>query len=299
MQDACTMHMHRQTDRQTDIHRGQLPARSFFKLRAREEKPLNESNVCVICQHATTRMACYRCQKRMNQHLNDILKYRALVEAELLPGSAGDGRSSEQTIGLRVNALDFATGLTVVDVLESWERDWRNQFKLAAYGPASLERNQGKSQSTSVLVGVIAFLQSWMDKACDDHPAVDDFHRELDACWRHARSAANQQPRTAWRVTCPADTNEGECGNVLRVSGEDFDGIVTCKSCKTTWPTHRLLMVVVSSTEALLWIDKDAINTIVGLSASTLKQWGKEGRIRRQNGLYNFQDVLNVASGAI
>jgi hypothetical protein len=86
MQDACTMHMHRQTDRQTDIHRGQLPARSFFKLRAREEKPLNESNVCVICEQTASAMACQRCQTRIGHHLDDIVTFTALAADELLPG---------------------------------------------------------------------------------------------------------------------------------------------------------------------------------------------------------------------
>jgi hypothetical protein len=260
---------------------------------------MNESKSCVICERETTRMACYRCQKRMNDRLTDILKYRALVEAELLPGSAGDGRSLEQTIGLRVNALDFATGLTVVDVLELWERDWRDTFGLSPYGQASLERNQGKQQATSVLVGVVAFLQTWMDKACDSHPAIDEFHGELDHCWRHARSAANQQPRQAWRVTCPADTGTGECGNFLRVSGQDFGGTLTCRKCKTNWPTYRLLMVVVSSKQAVLWIDKAAICSVIGFDERTIKRWAQEGKVERRNGLYNFQDVLSVAQKLI
>jgi hypothetical protein len=260
---------------------------------------MNEAQTCVVCQYKTTRMACYRCQKRMNERLTDILKYRALVEAELLPGSAGDGRSLEQTIGLRVNALDFATGLTVVDVLELWERDWRDTFGLPPYGPASLQRNQGKHQSTSVLVGVVAFLQSWMDKACDDHPAIDEFYRELDYCWRHARNAANQQPRTAWRVTCPSDSDSGECGNILRVSGDDFGGTLVCRKCKTTWPTYRLLMVVVSSSEALLWLDAEAISTVVGVTERTIRTWAQQNQVQRRNGLYNFNDVIQIARGTI
>lgn len=244
-------------------------------------------------------MACSKCQKRMNQRLNDILNFKQIVEKELLPGKGGDGRSMEQTIGLRVNALDFATGLTVVDVLELWELEWRNFFNLTPYGPASLKRNQGKEQSNAIVTGTIGFLQSWLDAACDKHPAIDDFHNELDTCWRVARTAANQQPRTAWRVTCPTDTETGECGNILRVSGEDFDGSITCRNCQTIWPTYRLLMVVVSSTEALLWLDAQAISTVIGVTERTIRTWAQHKQVERRNGLYNFHQAIDVARSAI
>jgi hypothetical protein len=244
-------------------------------------------------------MACSKCQKRMNQRLNDILNYKELVTKELLPGKGGDGRSMEQTIGLRVNALDFAAGLTVIDTLEHWEQQWRQHFNLTPYGPASLQRNQGKEQTNALTTGIIGFLQSWIDAACDQHPDIEQFHNDLDACWRTARTAANQQPRTAWRVTCPTDTEHGECGNILSVSGEDFDGSITCRNCQTIWPTYRLLMVVVSSTEALLWIDKAAILVVVGLTERTLERWANQDKVRRRNGLYNFQDVLEVARTGI
>jgi hypothetical protein len=260
---------------------------------------MNETKMCVICEHPTIRMACSKCQKRMNQRLNDILEFKQIVEKELLPGKGGDGRSSEKSIGLRVNALDFAAGLTVIDVLELWELEWRNHFNLTPYGPASLKRNQGKDKSDALTTGIIGFLQSWLDAACDKHPAINDFHNELDTCWRIARTAANQQPRVAWRVTCPTDTETGECGNILRVSGEDFDDTVTCHKCQTIWPTLRLLMVVASSNKAVMWVDKAAISSVIGFDERTIKRWAQEGKVDRRNGLYNFQDVLNIAMSSI
>jgi hypothetical protein len=244
-------------------------------------------------------MACSKCQKRMNQRLNDILNYKKIVSNELILGKGGDGRSMEQTIGIRINALDFATGLTVLNTLETWEQRWRQHFKLSPYGPASLKRNRGKEQTDALTTGIIGFLQSWIDAACDQYPDIEQFHNDLDICWRTARTAANQQPRTAWRVTCPTDTENGECGNMLRVSGEDFDGSITCRQCQTIWPTYRLLMVVVSSTEALLWLDAQAISTVVGVTERTIRTWAQQEQVQRRNGLYNFQDVIEVARGII
>jgi hypothetical protein len=258
---------------------------------------MNESRTCVICQHATERMACLKCQRRMHDHLGEIVTYAALAGAELLPGRGGDGRSTERGLGIRLDALDFIAGFDVLPVLELWERDWRETYGLTPYGPASAERNAGKGQE-STLVSVIGFLRQWLDRACTDHPAIDDFHDEVRTCWHQARNAANAQPRQAWRVTCPADTNDGECGHLMRVTGDDFGGYVTCRGCKATWPTDRLLLVVASSSQAVLWIDAAAIVSMLNVSERTLRRWATDGRVERKAGLYNFGQIAQAAQKA-
>jgi hypothetical protein len=254
---------------------------------------MNESRTCVICQHETEHMACIKCQRRMSAHLGEIVTYAALAANELIPGRGGDGRGTERGLGVRLDALDFVAGFDVLPVLELWERDWRETYGLTPYGPASAERNAGKGQE-STLVGVVGFLRQWLDRACTDHPAIDDFHDEVRTCWHQARNAANAQPRQAWRVTCPADTDDGECGTVLRVTGDDFGGCVTCKGCKATWPTDRLLMVVASSNEADMWVDTDVAVRHTGVAESTLRRWGKAGKIKRHGSLYEYKSLNKV-----
>jgi hypothetical protein len=249
---------------------------------------------CVICQHNTDRYACTKCQRRISDHLGDIVNYAALAEDELLPGRGGDGRSTERSLGIRLQALDLVSGHTVLPILESWERMFREEWGYAPWGPTSLERGKGQQdQPTAYLTGTVAFLRGNLDRICQ-HAAVDDFSSEITQVWRQAREAARQQPRQAWRVTCPADADDGECGNVLRITGEDFGREVTCKACRTTWPTDRLLMVVATSTQARLWVDAAAINTMAGLTDRTLRRWAKEGRISRQGGLYDFAQVMDT-----
>jgi hypothetical protein len=251
---------------------------------------MNESRTCVICQHATERMACLKCQRRMHDHLGEIVTYAALAGAELLPGRGGDGRSTERGLGIRLDALDFIAGFNVLPVLELWERDWRETYGLTPYGPASAERNAGKGQE-STLVSVIGFLRQWLDRACTDHPAIDDFHDEVRTCWHQARNAANAQPRQAWRVTCPADTNDGECGKSLRLTGEDVDGIIVCRKCKTNWTFERLLRVAFNSTAATIWLDPESAETYFSISRNTLRKWAKANHIQYEGGRYNFQSV--------
>jgi hypothetical protein len=260
---------------------------------------INETNACLICKAQTPRMACARCQNRLAGHLTEIVEYAALAAGELLPGQGGDGRSNERSIGIRIDALDFVAGNDVLPVLESWERMFRDEWGYAPWGPTSLARGINQpDQATAYLTGTVSFLRGNLEKICD-HTAVDDFASEVTTCWHQARSAARRQPRQAWRVTCPADTDAGECGNVLRVSGQDFGGTVSCKTCGTNWPTDRLLMVVASSQHAELWLDPEAAAEWVGVDVRTLRKWAKQGKIKRDHGRYEVHSLREALAVGI
>jgi hypothetical protein len=256
---------------------------------------MNESAKCVICQRETQRMACDRCQARMNSQLADLVTFMALASDNLLPGRGGDGRSTERTLGINVGALDVSAGFDAIAILESWERIWREDFGLSPYGPASAARNahlQATLQPQSAtLTGIVRFLQAWLERACDEHPAVDDFAAEVRSIHRTYKHAAGEASRGGWRVTCPADTDDGECANVLLVTAADFDSQVTCRRCRTTWATERLLRVVASSRHAELWLDPEAASEWLGVHQRTLRAWAKEGRIKRSHGRYEVHSL--------
>ena len=255
---------------------------------------MNEANTCVICRTPSDHMACIRCHKRISDRLGDIVQYVALAEGELLPGQGGDGRGTERGLGIRLDALDLVAGFDVLPILESWERMYREEWGYAPWGPTTLQRGQGQAnQAQAYLVGTVRFLRSHLDKICE-HPAVDDFNAEINTCWHQARNAAGRQPRQAWRVTCPTDTEDGECGTLLRVTGQDFGGDVICRTCNTSWPTERLLRVVASSTEADLWVDTDVAVRHTGVPESTLRRWGKDGKIKRKGSLYEYKSLNEV-----
>jgi hypothetical protein len=147
-----------------------------------------------------------------------------------------------------------------------------------------------------MLSGIVDFLQSWLGKSCDEHPAIDEFARELRDLHRVYEQAAGIRHRPSWRVTCPADTSEGECGANLRVTLEDFDSTVYCRNCETTWVTERLLRVTASSKLAELWLDAEAASEWLGVHPSTLRKWAVEGRIKREHGRYEVHSLKALVS---
>jgi hypothetical protein len=245
---------------------------------------------CVICQHSTDRYACNKCQRRISDHLSDIVNYAALAENELLPGRGGDGRSTERSLGIRLQALDLVSGHTVLPILESWERMFREEWGYAPWGPTSLERGQGKpDQATAYLTGTVAFLRANLDRICE-HAAVDDFHHEVTKCYYEARSAANHQPRQAWRVNCPADIEGAECGHSLRITGQDIDNDIRCRACGSDWNLRRLLLVAIAS-GVPIWVDLETAADYFAVHPGTLRKWAKAEQIKRSGSQYDFNSI--------
>lgn len=246
-------------------------------------------NKCLICETDTERYACIKCEKRMRQQLNELPLFMQLASNNLQPGKGGDGRGTERSLGINIAALDTAAGFDAIAVLEAWERIWREDYGLTPYGEATSQLRDTKPET--ILRHITTFLYSWLDKSCEEHPAIDDFCGELNQVHRASKQAAGQTTDAPWRATCPADTDEGECSNPLLISREDFDGEITCRKCGTVWPTARLLHVVASSRHAELWLDPAAASEFLNCGQSTLRRWAKTGLIKREKGRYEVHSL--------
>jgi hypothetical protein len=250
---------------------------------------MNPSKVCVICQHETDHMACIKCQNKIGQQLDDILRFVELAGDQLQPGR-GDGRSSERGLGIRLDALDLVAGNDVLPILESWERMFREEWGYAAWGPTTLERGQGQADQTlAYFRGNIKFLRNNLDRI-SDHPAVDDFASEVRQIFYRTRSIARQQPPQAWRVECPADDGETLCGNSLRVTGLDIDNEVECRKCGTVWPVERLILVAEASGKRI-WVDVEAVAIYFSLHPGTVNTWAKSGYISKHGNQVDLKSV--------
>jgi hypothetical protein len=252
--------------------------------------PMNDLQTCLICGHRTDRMACAKCQNRIAGHLSDILKYTALAAGELQPGQGGDGRGSERGLGIRLDALDLMAGNEILDTLESWERMYREEWGYAPWGPTTLERAQGKQNPTfAYFKGTVAFLRGNLDRICD-HPAVDDFANETRQMYYRTRSIARQQPPQAYRVNCPADTQDGECGNSLRFTSLDMESEVGCKRCGSVWTVKRLILVNEAAGKSI-WTDIEAAAGHFAVHPTTLSKWAKAGHITKRGNQVDLKSI--------
>jgi len=259
--------------------------------------------VCEVCHRENDARVCVRCQSRMNRQLEDFREFLSDAYSNLVPSSGTGPKGSDRGLGVRLDALDLIAGFDVIPTLEDWERDWRSFFGLVAFGEASAQRSRSRypdSDITASRLGqTVRFLQAHLQQACDKHPAISDFAYELAGKWRQAQAAAGRMPRSSWRVTCPADTEDGECGRQIRITGEDFDTTIRCRSCGTSWPVERLLRVVASSRHAELWLDPEAAARWFGIPSRELRRWAARGRIKRSNGRYESHSIREAISEGV
>ena len=187
-------------------------------------------------------MACPECQQRMDTQLVDVLEFYALAEGELLPGSGSGARGTERSLGVRLSALDFLAGHDAVIVLGLWESEWREHYGL------SIQPMLARPEP--LLARSVAFLRAWLPRACDDHPAVDDFAHELHDCWAEGRTAARCAPGHGQTITCPADDEDrrdGLCGYRIPIDEDHLHGRVRCRRCGTDWDVMHLMHVAIST----------------------------------------------------
>lgn len=253
---------------------------------------------CVICTRPIPIergdvLACGPCETKMHDRLADIVNYYALTEGELVPGSGTGTRGSERSLGVRLAALDFLAGNDVVAVLASWESEWREHYGLTIQPMLT--------RPTPLLARSVAFLRAWLPRACTDHPAVDEFARELHDCWQTARNAARMSPARTMTITCVADIERAgttrTCSSRIPVSPDNITSQVTCNRCRTTWDVPHLIHVAISTPGAELWADPEAAAGYFHVDPSTLRKWARAGRIRRDHGRYELHSVHAAIAG--
>lgn len=246
---------------------------------------------CACCRRSQPDlgMACRRCRDRAEQMLNEILDHVALAEAELELGRGGAGRSAGRTLGLRIDALDVVAGFDVLPELESWERDWREMRQFAPIPDRCTVA--GLPHAPTSLAAVVEFLLVHLSWAYAEHPAVDEFHRELKTVHAHSEQAARISRPRVHVVTCPTDVGDGRCGNRLVLTQPDLEDHVRCAECSTTWTVRRLLLVAASDSEAEVWVAEADVALIHGVSGRVLRKWAQAGRVQRKRGMYELGSV--------
>ena len=228
----------------------------------------------------------------MRDQLVDVLEFYALAEGELLPGTGNGGRGTERSIGVRLAALDFLAGHDAVTVLALWESEWREHYGLAI--EPMLDR------PAPALSRSVTFLRGWLPRACSDHPAIDEFARELHECWSEGQAAARVSPARSLSITCVADDDrhdDGICGSRIPVGVDEIRGRVTCKRCRTTWDVPHLMHVAIATPGAELWADPEAAAGYFRVHAGTLRKWAKADRIRREHGRYELHSIHQMIQG--
>jgi hypothetical protein len=207
---------------------------------------------------------CGPCRNRLAAALWEIRDLHALLPAALNPGQGEKQRvsgSREAPLPLRVGPLDLAGAptaaavhdafgdqegsLPVAAILDTWARDWQTYLEAG-------------SAEVPLPAAEVPALTSWLSRhlqwAFREHPAIDEFNREVIVLLYTLRSLLNVSRAPVYlHEACPT------CGlAALRreamyqtTSGGSAGGNVVCGECHRVWTFEdfdRLAVVLADET---------------------------------------------------
>lgn len=207
---------------------------------------MNDFPACTRCAHDLRddelgRLLCLRCEDRAAQQLAAIQGPRGLY-AQLAYHLQRGGNSGGPAVSgskaapapLRVDVLSLqCAGGPVLGPLEGWVRVWEDA------GHAELNEGGSLQERVDHACRTLRYNLRW---AAEQHPAVDEFVKELDIIHRTLTgiTAGEKPPRTV-TVTCP-------CQQTLRVTLDVR--ALTCPSCRTEYGHSEVLRLPLAERRA-------------------------------------------------
>jgi hypothetical protein len=205
----------------------------------------------------------------------------------ITPGRSGSGSpSTERSIGLNVNALDYSMGKELLGLLHKYEALIRRGRSLTP--PALLKREATVEKEVAATVSFhLAHLewtvqQDWVEEFAG---LIKELHSKGMAC----NKRFIEQPR---RIPCPTD----ECRSHIVIDIENLLAGVTCHKCRTSWTLYRLLALAMNNPNRTFWLDIDAICLWMNITKIELNKIVRDHNIPVKNGLYDISAIAKARS---
>lgn len=243
---------------------------------------------CVICKHnIESGQICKRCYTSLKAALTELPELQRDAAQFITPGRSGSGSpTTERSIGINVNALDYSMGKELLGVLHKYEALIRRARYLTP--PALLKKKASVSEEVTATVSFhLAHLewtvqQDWLENFAG-------LIKELHSKGMAANKKFIEQPR---KIPCPTD----ECKAHIVIDIENLLAGVTCHKCRTSWTIYRLISLAMNNPNKKFWLDVDAICLWMRISKTDLNKIVKDHKIPTKNGLYDISAIAKAKS---
>lgn len=168
--------------------------------------------LCELCDKPAAVRVHEGCRRRLGERLLTLPGAWRALAAFLAPppatGRLGAPTRDEAPLPVRLDVLDLrARG--GIERLTEWERDWRELL--------GWTRLPFRGSVEQTVEGTVTFLRNNLLWACEEHPGIRDFDREVGQIISEIRSIADPPERSVRVGYCPTRLDDGEpCGAVLR-----------------------------------------------------------------------------------
>ena len=241
---------------------------------------------CTICQRATKNEgACLTCELKVRSCLVELPALQHESSEHLAPARTGSGAvSSERSIGINVNALDFAMATDLLHILHGYEVPIRIGRGLTP--PAYLDK---EPSIEAEVAATCAFHLAHLDFTLLQPWAID-FASDVYGLHAKGRAAAKKFSEQARRIPCPTD----DCKRFVVIDVENLSDEVSCFGCKQSWTVARLVKLAMSNPNRKFFLDVEAISLWLKISQREIYRIVKRNDIEKRGSLYNFGDILKV-----
>jgi hypothetical protein len=98
------------------------------------------------------------------------------------------------------------------------------------------------------LTSIVGWLSNRLDWAFGNHPAIDEFARELKEMTKALKAIAREHDKGESAGRCPAKLrDETRCNTRLTV--DPYINTITCRRCGTSWDRRRQGWVMLKSAQ--------------------------------------------------
>lgn len=217
----------------------------------------------------------------------EIPRLQKEASDHIAPGRSGAGTvTTERSIGVNVNALDYAIATELLGVLHSWESEIRSARQLTP--PA--------------LVKALATIELEVEATCTFHLAhlewsigqdwIADFYNEVKELHQRGMGAAKRFVERPRRIPCPTD----DCKKFIVIDVEFLLGDVKCFGCKNEWSLLRLIALAMTNKTKKFYLDVEAIALWLGVSERQVWKIIKANSVSRKGQLYDISEIVALRS---
>ena len=223
----------------------------------------------------------------LRSNLAELPELQQGAASYVTPGRSGSGSpSTERSIGVNVNALDYSMGKELLGTLHKYEALIRRCRSLTP--PALLTREATVELEVAATVSFHLAHLEWTVQ----QDWVEDFAGQVKEL--HSKGMATnkkfiEQPR---RIPCPTE----ECRAHIVIDIENLLAGVTCHKCRTSWTLYRLLALAMNNPNRTFWLDIDAICLWMNISKTDLNKIVRDHNIPVKNGLYDISAIAKARS---
>ena len=241
---------------------------------------------CHICKRYTQNEgACRLCHLKVKAALTELPQLQWQAGFYLEPSRTGSGAvSAERSIGINVNALDFAVASDLLAILHSWETIIRRERRLTP--PA--------------LVPPASTIEAEVQDTCDFHLAhLDwsmsqswalDFSNEVLALHARGRAAAKMFKEQVRRIPCPTD----DCKKFVVIDVENLGTEVSCFGCKQKWTVLRLVALAMANPNRKFFLDVEAIALWLQMTQREVYRIIRKFEIDRKGQMYDLAAIIKA-----